>query len=278
MSDEGVWRGSFFLGGFVLWALAEACWPKRPRHHPRLQRWKTNLTIGALGVLVLRLLALLSAPLMAVQTAIWAADQQIGVLPLLGLPLWAAVAVSLLALDAVIWAQHRVFHRWPLLWRLHRVHHSDRDLDVSSALRFHPLEILLSMLIKSAAVLALGAPWLAVVIFEALLNGMAMFNHANLRLPAKADGVLRWLLVTPDLHRVHHSIHRDEQDSNFGFNLSLWDRLARTYRPDPRQGHAQMMLGLDDCQNDAPTRLGWSLRLPWMKELAAMVAEPRQRT
>lgn len=276
MTDEGLLRASLFLGGFMLWAAAEALWPKRPRLHPRLRRWKTNLVIGALGVLALRLLGLLAAPLMAVQTALWATKAQIGLLPWLGLAPWAAVALSLLVLDAVIWAQHRAFHRWPLLWRLHRVHHSDRDLDVSSALRFHPLEILLSMLIKSAAVLVLGAPWQAVVIFEVLLNGMAMFNHANLRLPANADGVLRWLLVTPDLHRVHHSIHRDEQHSNFGFNLSLWDRLARTYRAEPRQGHAQMVLGLDSCQNDAPTQLGWSLRLPWMKGLAAVVAEPRQ--
>lgn len=255
-------RAGLFVGGFVVWAIAEALWPRRERRYRRSGRWRTNLTMGALGILTLRLVAVAGVPLAAVEAARWAADHQLGVMNQLPLsPTWKLM-LSLLILDGVIWAQHRAFHRWPGLWRWHRVHHADRDLDVSSALRFHPGEILLSMALKSAVVLALGAPWIAVVVFEVVLNGMAMFNHANLRLPGSIDAVLRWVLVTPDLHRVHHSIHRDEQDSNFGFNLSVWDRIAGTFRAAPREGQTQMNLGLSDFQDDAPVRLGWCLRFP----------------
>lgn len=261
-SSEATQRAGLFIGGFVLWAIAEALWPRRVRRYRRASRWRTNLTLGVLGTLALRLVAVAGVPVAAVEVARWAADHRLGVLNQLQFSQTLKVMLALLLLDGVIWAQHRAFHRWSWLWRWHRVHHADRDLDVSSALRFHPGEILLSMALKSAAVLALGAPWISVVVFEVVLNGMAMFNHANLRLPVAIDAVVRWVLVTPDLHRVHHSTHRDEQDSNFGFNLSVWDRIAGTYRATPRAGQAQMTLGLPDFQDDATVRLGWCLRLP----------------
>jgi sterol desaturase/sphingolipid hydroxylase (fatty acid hydroxylase superfamily) len=271
--SESMLRGAAFGGGLLLWTLAESLWPRRPRLYRRLQRWSTNLTMALLGVLVIRALALLSVPLVAVQAALWAESAGIGLLNLLDLPVGVKILLSMLALDLLVWAQHVAFHRLPWLWRLHRVHHADRDLDASSGLRFHPVEILLSMLLKSAAVLALGAPAAAVVIFELILNGMAMFNHANLRLPAALDHGLRWLLVTPDMHRVHHSVHGDEQLHNFGFNLSVWDRLARCYRATPREGQRTMRIGLQDCQDAAPMRLGWSLSLP----LQPPVATPADR-
>ena len=170
-----------------------------------------------------------------------------------------------MVLDLVIYAQHVVFHHVPLLWRIHRVHHADRDIDASTALRFHPVEIILSMGIKIAVVMALGAPPAAVIAFEIILNGMAMFNHANLRLPGALDGLLRLAVVTPDMHRVHHSVHMRETNSNFGFNLSLWDRLFGTYRAAPEDGHDRMTIGLAEYQDDRPSQLGFALWLPFTK-------------
>lgn len=255
-------RAALFIGGFALWGIAEALWPRRARCQPQGSRWRTHLLMGALGALALRWMAVAGVPLAAVAVARWGADHRLGVLNQLEISPTVKLMLSLLVLDGVIWAQHRAFHRWSWLWRWHRVHHADRDLDVSSALRFHPGEILLSMVLKSAVVLALGAPWISVLVFEVVLNGMAMFNHANLHLPGPVDAVMRRVLVTPDLHRIHHSIHRDEQDGNFGFNLSVWDRIAGTFRAAPREGQTQMTLGLAEFQDDAPMRLGWSLRLP----------------
>jgi sterol desaturase/sphingolipid hydroxylase (fatty acid hydroxylase superfamily) len=156
-----------------------------------------------------------------------------------------------------------VTHKVPLLWRLHQVHHADRDIDVTTAIRFHPIEIALSMLLKIGLVYALGAPAAAVVAFEVILNGCAMFNHANIRLPRRLDAVLRLFIVTPDMHRVHHSIDRSEHDANYGFNLSIWDRLFGTYVAEPAGGHHGMTIGLAPYQTDEPTRLGWSLLLPF---------------
>lgn len=271
---EPMLRGGAFAGGLLLWSLAETLWPRRPRRFGRLRRWSTNLTMGLLGALILRVLTLVSVPLVAVQVALWAQGAGIGLFNWMDVPAGLAIVLSLLLLDALIWAQHMAFHRVPWLWRVHRVHHADRDLDASSGLRFHPIEILLSMLIKSAAVLMVGMPVAAVVIFEVILNGMAMFNHANLRLPAWLDRGLRWLLVTPDMHRVHHSVHGDEQRRNFGFNLSAWDRLARCYSAGPRDGQRAMRIGLQECQDAAPTRLGWSLYLP----LRASIGSTHDRT
>jgi sterol desaturase/sphingolipid hydroxylase (fatty acid hydroxylase superfamily) len=179
-------------------------------------------------------------------------------------PFWAAFIASLLLLDLSIYAQHVVFHKVPILWRLHRMHHTDLDFDVTTALRFHPLEIVLSMLVKLAVVGLLGAPAVAVLVFEVLLNATAMFIHGNVGLPPRFDRALRRLVVTPDMHRVHHSIRREETDSNFGFNLSWWDRLFGTYRDQPRDGHAGMTIGLEYFRDWRATRLDGLLMQPFL--------------
>lgn len=260
--DEAQLRLAAFLGGLGLWALAEALWPRRPRRIARLQRWPTNLAIMALGGAVVRLISAAAVPLIAVAVAVWAESRGLGLFNVLALPGAVEVVAAVLILDLAIWAQHVAFHHFPLLWRLHRVHHADRELDVTSGLRFHPAEIAASMLIKCLLVLALGAAPLAVLLFEVILNGCAMFNHANLRLAPKLDGALRRLIVTPDLHRVHHSILPHEQFSNFGFNLSIWDRLFGLLRDVPEGGQLGMTIGVAEHQHDGPDRLGFSLRLP----------------
>jgi len=261
ISHEGTVRLAMFAGLLVMFAVAEAVWPRRGRTQPRLSRWSTNGAITVLNTLVLRV----AVPVLAVGAAAWAQQSGIGLFNHVPLPGWAAFALSMVVLDAAIYAQHVVFHRVPLLWRMHRVHHTDRDIDVTTALRFHPAEIVVSMGIKIALVVALGAPPAAVIAFEIVLNGMAMFNHSNLRLPHRLDAALRRLVVTPDMHRVHHSVRRDETDSNFGFNLSVWDRVFGTYRAQPADGHTGMTIGLDGYQDDRPARLGFALWLPFVR-------------
>ncbi len=188
-----------------------------------------------------------------------------GLFNILGWPAWLEICLSILILDFAIWAQHLITHKLPILWRLHRVHHADRDFDVTTAVRFHPVEIALSMLLKIGLVYLLGPSVLAVVLFEILLNGTALFNHSNLRLPLSVDAVIRKILVTPDMHRVHHSVHRTEHDSNYGFALSIWDRMMGTYIAQPSEGHEDMKIGLH-WQDDRPNRLGWSLALPFRRK------------
>jgi sterol desaturase/sphingolipid hydroxylase (fatty acid hydroxylase superfamily) len=185
----------------------------------------------------------------------------------IGWPVWLEVVLAILILDFVIWAQHLITHKVPVLWRLHRVHHADRDMDVTTAIRFHPVEIALSMLLKIGVVYLLGPAALAVILFEIILNGTAMFNHANLRLPVGMDRVVRMVLVTPDMHRVHHSVHREEHDSNYGFALSIWDRMFGTYIAQPTDGHEGMSVGLE-WQDERPGHLGWSLKLPFIQPAA----------
>lgn len=261
IANEGPVRLVAFAGLLTLFVLAEALWPRRGRVASRLARWTTNGLITLLNTVTLRV----AVPVLAVGAATFAQANSIGLLNMVDIPPWAAVLVALVVLDAAIYAQHVVFHHVPLLWRIHRVHHVDRDIDATTALRFHPVEILLSMGIKIALVIALGAPPAAVILFEVVLNGMAMFNHANLRLPLGVDRVLRMLVVTPDMHRVHHSVRMAETNSNFGFNLSLWDRLFGTYKDQPADGHANMTIGLSEFQDDRPARLGFSLWLPFSK-------------
>lgn len=235
---------------------------RRPRRQAfaggRAQRWGANLGLVAIDAALLRLIF----PLAAVGAAALAETRGWGLLNAFALPGWLTLAIALVVLDLAIYAQHVAFHKVPLLWRLHRVHHSDVDLDATTGLRFHPVEIVLSMAFKVALVTAVGAPVLAVILFEVGLNALAMFNHANVRLPPGADRLLRRLIVTPDMHRVHHSVHRDETDSNYGFNLSLWDRLFRTYRAQPRDGHETMTIGLDAFRDPADGRLGRLLTQP----------------
>ncbi len=261
LNHEQAIRLSAFLTIFTLMALWEVAVPRRPRRFPRRLRWSANIGIVLLNTLLLRLLF----PTAAVGMAAYAAAGGWGLLHQLTWPFWLEVLLSMVALDLVIYLQHVMVHAVPVLWRLHRVHHADPDYDLTTGARFHPIEILLSMVIKFAAIAALGPPVVAVVLFEVTLNGMALFNHANIKLPAGLDRRLRWLLVTPDMHRVHHSVEADETNSNFGFNLSLWDRLLGTYREQPRLGQLGMRIGvasLDDPH--LTTRLTGLLRIPFI--------------
>ncbi|NIR60261.1 MAG: sterol desaturase family protein [Gammaproteobacteria bacterium] len=238
-------RLGFFAGVLVAFALGEAVAPRRRRSQPRWLRWLNNLGLVALNTVVLRLLF----PAAAVGMALYAETYDWGLLNQWSVPYALAVIASVVALDLIVYLQHVMFHAVPALWRLHRVHHADLDFDVTTGLRFHPIEIVLSMLLKLGAVAALGAPALGVLIFEILLNATAIFNHANLRLPQGVDRVLRWFVVTPDMHRVHHSVAGDETNSNFGFNLPWWDRLFGTYRDRPREGHAGMTIGIHQIRD-----------------------------
>ncbi|MEP3050868.1 MAG: sterol desaturase family protein [Erythrobacter sp.] len=218
-----------------------------------------------LATVIVRVVAFAFPLIGGVAAAAFAADRGWGLFNLIDLPRWAEFVLAFIILDLVIWAQHLATHRIPVLWRLHRVHHSDRDIDVSSALRFHPLEILFSAAVKLIAILALGPSVIAVVVFEIALNGCAMFNHSNWALPKRFDAFLRIFIVTPDMHRVHHSILRSEHDRNFGFCLSIWDRMFGVYKAQPSAGHDGMTIGLDAWQDDRPAKLGWSLGFPFSK-------------
>ncbi|HRY07835.1 MAG TPA: sterol desaturase family protein [Hyphomicrobiaceae bacterium] len=264
LSEAGV-RLGVFLAVFIVMAVAEVIAPKRALSYDRSKRWITNLSIVALDSVVVRLMGALAVPLVAVGAAIYAARQGWGVFNWLDWPVWLEWLVVLLALDLAIWFQHLVSHKVPALWRLHQMHHADVDFDVTTAIRFHPIEIALSMLWKIVCVVALGAAPECVIVFEIVLNGCAIFNHANVALPRGVDRVLRSFIVTPDMHRVHHSVLHQEFNSNYGFNLSIWDRLFRTYVAQPEKGHQGMTIGLTPYQNEAPTRLMWSLTLPFRK-------------
>ncbi len=252
---------SVFIGVFALMAVLEAIMPKKRRVMPRLGRWITNLSLVVIDGLVVRLLV----PILAVGVAVWAAEQSVGLFNLLELPIWIEFALAIILLDVLIYAQHVASHKIPVLWRLHKVHHADRDIDVTTGARFHPLEIVLSMLFKLLCVVLLGASAAAVIVFEVLLNGAAMFNHANVSLPKALDSVMRKLIVTPDFHRVHHSVVATETNSNYGFFLSCWDRLFRTYTAQPSSGHEAMTIGLSQYQSEQPNTLWWSLKVPFVK-------------
>jgi len=256
-------RLSAFAGIFVVMALLELLIPKRRLEHSKGHRWFTNIAIGGIDSLIVRLMALIVIPLSAVAAALWAEAAGWGLLNWLGLPYWLNLLIAVVVLDLAIYGQHVVSHKVPMFWLLHRVHHSDVDFDVTTAIRFHPIEIALSMLWKIVVVIVIGAPAAAVVLFEIILNGCAMFNHSNVDLPKPLDRFLRTFLVTPDFHRVHHSVIHRETDSNYGFNLSIWDRMFGTYTPQPSKGHQGMTIGLTPYQSEQPTGLAWSLVLPF---------------
>lgn len=258
LAHEPVIRFGFFLSVLVTMALWEVFSARRPQAVGRRTRWPANLMIVVLDTLAVRVLF----PVAAVGAALMASENGWGLLNLVALPAWVSVVLAVLMLDAAIYFQHRVFHAVPWLWRLHRMHHADLEFDVTTALRFHPVEIVLSMMIKVAIVVLLGAPVLAVLIFEVLLNATAMFNHGNVRLPLWLDKWLRLIVVTPDMHRVHHSIIRRETDSNFGFNLPWWDRLFGTYRDQPEKGHLGMTIGIEDFRTRRDLRLDQMLIQP----------------
>jgi sterol desaturase/sphingolipid hydroxylase (fatty acid hydroxylase superfamily) len=253
-----------FASVFVLMAAWEALAPRRALSIHRPVRWSSNLGLALLNGLLVRLLA----PVGAVGIALLAESLGWGLFNAIASPYWIAVLSSVILLDLAIYLQHVMFHAVPLLWRLHMVHHVDLDFDVTTGLRFHTLEILLSLGIKGGVILLLGAPAVAVLIFEVLLNATSIFNHSNIRMPLVVDRVLRWLVVTPDMHRVHHSWHRRETNSNFGFNLPWWDRLLGTYRDQPVDGHLGMTIGLAQLRDEKRAdRLHWMLCLPFIGNL-----------
>ena len=265
-------RFASFFGVLAVIGLWELAAPRRAPTVSKALRWAANLGIVALDTVLLRLLF----PLAAVGVAAFCAANGWGLLNHFRVPFAIAVLLAVIALDFVIWLQHVMFHAVPAMWRVHRVHHTDLDYDVTTGARFHPIEIILSMLIKFAAIAVLGLPVAGVVIFEVLLNATSMFNHGNLRLPAGLDRVLRWFVVTPDMHRVHHSIEDDEANSNFGFNLPWWDRLFGTYRDQPRAGHAGMTIGIRDHRDPREVaRLPGMLLLPFRGEVTGYAINRR---
>lgn len=258
---EAFLRLAIYFGVLAVMAGLEAWRPRRPRGQSRWRRWPGNLGIAALNTILVRILF----TTMAVDLAFAAEARGWGLLHMLAWPGWIEFAIALVVFDLVIYAQHVLFHQVPVLWRLHRMHHADTDLDVTSGARFHPVEIALSMLIKLAVIPLLGPSAAAVVIFAVVLNATAMFNHANLALPAGLDRVLRWFVVTPDMHRVHHSVVMAETNSNYGFNLPWWDRLFGTYRAAPRAGHDGMTIGLGEFRDPGEQRLDRLLSQPFRR-------------
>ncbi|MBW1982317.1 MAG: sterol desaturase family protein [Deltaproteobacteria bacterium] len=259
MSNEIPVRVGFFLGVFALMAVWELLAPRRGLTTSKTVRWLSNLGIILINAGAVRLVV----PILPVSLALLAEKNGWGLLNNLVLPDWLKVAIGVVVLDLVIYFQHVMFHAVPAFWRLHMMHHADLDFDVTTGLRFHPIEILLSAGIKLATVAALGPPTLAVLLFEILLNGTSMFNHGNIRLPASVDRLLRLLVVTPDMHRVHHSVVIKETNSNFGFNLPWWDRLFGTYRDQPAAGHRGMTIGLSQFRHAQRLTLPWMLVLPF---------------
>ena len=252
-------RFGAFLSVLFAMMLWEAVLPRRQRSLARRGRWAVNLAIVAINTGLSRF----AIPILAVGTAEVASAQNWGLLNALAIPAWLAVPITVLALDCLIYGQHVLLHAFPPLWRCHMVHHSDPDFDTTTGVRFHPIEIVISLGVKMAAVLALGAPPVAVILFEVLLNGTSLFNHGNVRLPGGADRVLRLFLVTPDMHRVHHSIRRAETNSNFGFNFPWWDRLFGTYRAQPAAGHTEMTIGLEQFRKTSRLGLRRLLLMPF---------------
>ena len=266
-------RLSFFFGVFAIIALWELFAPKRVLTVSKAIRWLNNLSLVFLNSITLRLLF----PTAAVGVAVFASAHGWGLLNYFNLPYALAVVISVMAMDFIIYLQHVMVHAVPALWRLHRVHHADLDYDVTTGARFHPIEIILSMLIKFATIVVLGPPVVAVIVFEVLLNATAMFNHGNVRLPIKFDRILRWIVVTPDMHRVHHSVEDDETNSNFGFNLPWWDRLFGTYRSQPRGGHQDMTIGIHKYRDPKQVdRLPGMLLMPFRGKITGYAINRRQ--
>jgi len=270
-SDEILIRLGFFFGILVIMALWEIYLPRRPLSTSKLTRWIGNLGLVLIDSIAVRLVfsITLAGFAILVQQRGW------GVLNQLDLSYWPKVLISVLALDFTIYLQHAMFHAIPLLWRLHMVHHSDMDFDVTTGVRFHPIEIILSMGIKILAVVLIGPPPLAVLIFEVLLNGTSMFNHGNVRYSKNIDSILRLLVVTPEMHRVHHSTIRWETNCNFGFNFPWWDRVFGTYRPQPFKGHLEMTIGLDQYKEPKKLTLAWLIALPFIGKMGRYPLTPK---
>lgn len=241
MVYESAIRLGSFLAILMAVGVAETVWPKRKLTAPKLRRWIANLSMSIISTSLLRLLL----PLVPTGLAFYLANHNWGLFNIVPLPGWMAFILSILLLDMLIYWQHVMFHQHPVLWRVHRMHHIDTDIDASTGIRFHPIEIILSMLLKLGAISMLGPPAIAVLVFEVLLNGCALFNHANIKIPTHVDAILRFIIVTPDQHRVHHSTHPDEFNANYGFNFPWWDRIFKTYVAQPKEGHTGMKIGLN---------------------------------
>ncbi len=259
--NEQLIRLSIFISVFILCAVLEAAFPKKKRTQTRNGRWLTNILITIIDSIAIRLIS----QTLAVGAALIAAQNGWGLLNWLALPVWLEIIISIALLDLAIYVQHVLSHKIPILWKIHRLHHADRDIDVTTGTRFHPIEIILSMLYKSLIILILGPSIFAVFLFEIILNSSSIFNHANLKLSADLDKTLRLLVVTPDMHRVHHSVISKETGSNYGFFLSIWDKLFNTYIEQPIKGHDKMIIGLKEYQDKSPSNFLWCLKLPFTK-------------
>lgn len=257
--NEAAIRLSIFLGAFVLLALWEWRWPKRALTQSKIKRWLNNIALMVTGTLVVRVLI----PMAAVGAAYFAEENHLGFSNHIDVPLWLEVVVVFVLLDLAIYFQHAMFHVMPIMWRFHRVHHSDLDFDVTTGVRFHPIEILISILIKILLIVTWGVPVLAVILFEIVLNYMSMFTHSNARINEKLERVLRWFIVTPDMHRVHHSIQENETNSNFGFNISAWDRIFGTYKAEPEAGQLGMTIGMTQFRENTWQSYAGLLRTPF---------------
>ncbi|MEX5516894.1 sterol desaturase family protein [Pseudophaeobacter sp. 1A09344] len=271
LSSEPTIRLAAFLGVLAAMALWEVAAPRRRREIPRLIRWTNNIALVVLDTVILRL----TFPILAVGLAVMAEGRGWGLFNNIEWPAWVAIVASMLVLDLAIYLQHVMFHAVPGLWRLHRMHHADLDFDATTGLRFHPLEILISMGIKLAVVAALGPPAVAVLLFEVILNATALFNHANIDLPRPVDRVLRLFVVTPDMHRVHHSVDPRETNSNYGFNLPWWDRLLGTYVAQPAKGHEDMAIGIEQFRTRRDLWLDRMLVQPLRGPASGHALDPR---
>ena len=270
-THEATVRFAFFFGILLLIAFFEIFAPRRPLATSKPGRWFGNLGVVAVSAVLVRIVF----PITAVQLAIRLGQNGWGVFNVMDLPYVLVVVLSIVILDFIIYLQHVMFHALPTLWRLHMMHHADLDYDLTTGIRFHPIEILISMVIKFSAVAVLGTPAFAVILFEIILNGMAMFNHGNFLIPLGLDRALRWFVVTPDMHRVHHSVFPGETNSNYGFNLSWWDRLMGTYRAQPRLGHQGMTIGLNQFRDPSKLTLLWMLILPFVGKQGPYVINRR---
>jgi sterol desaturase/sphingolipid hydroxylase (fatty acid hydroxylase superfamily) len=261
LGNEPLVRLSFFIGVFLVMAFGEVVFPRRSLNVSKTRRWTANLTITFTNGFLVRFIFGAGAT----GFAIIVQDRGWGVLNIIETPLWLQVAISLIVLDFIIYMQHLIFHHVPLLWRLHKVHHTDLDYDVTTGARFHPFEIMLSMGIKMGAIFFLGAPPISVILFEIALNASAMFNHGNVSLPERADKLIRLVIVTPDMHRVHHSVVIREFNSNFGFSVSWWDRIFGTYKASPEKGHLDMNIGRASHREQNRLNYFYLLAIPFQR-------------
>lgn len=257
----GLIRLSFFAGFLTLFATTEAVFPRRALQCSKISRWFSNLSLSLINGFVLRLIF----SLFPLYLSIFLLENKIGLFNIIEIPLWGSFILSIILLDLVVYFSHILFHKYRFLWRMHKVHHTDLDFDVTTGIRFHPFEAVVSMLIKIVAVAILGIHPIAFIIFEILLNASSLFEHSNIHIPAKIDKIIRFLIVTPDMHRVHHSTIMKETNSNYGFNLSIWDRLFKTYIAQPEKGHLGMDIGLNKYREEQELKLMNLLLIPIKK-------------